>query len=354
MQATDSAAANSSNAISVIISAAAVVIGTPSPLPAGTVGAAYSQTFLASGGTPGYSWSVSAGALPDGLTLSAAGVLAGTPTASGTFNFTVQATDSAAATAGNFYSVVIALGSVAPVIVSPVSTGAQNFTTGILIPFIVVASDAGPLTYLWNWGDNQMTAGLNSESHSFGSPGSYLVSVTVTNVSGASVVSSIPIVVSVGGAELSLDIKSIAIKLKFPDTLNKDSLILRATVQLSDGFKPGTVEWIIGGVQGNATLNAAGSSPKSSTLKVTLQYQKPAPGQPFTARPGTLTISLAERNLGSVQLAGIPTLNVITPVSGSAAGIDASVRLNGTDVYSAKNATGIFTAKKSGATFIAK
>ncbi len=65
----------------------------PATLPNGTV-AAYSQTLSASGGVAPYSFSVSAGALPAGLTLSSGGVLSGTPTAGGTFNFTVTATDS--------------------------------------------------------------------------------------------------------------------------------------------------------------------------------------------------------------------------------------------------------------------
>ena len=68
------------------------VIDTASPLPSGTVGTAYSQAFAASGGTPPYSWSVTAGTLPAGLTLSTAGILSGTPTTVDNSNFTVQAT----------------------------------------------------------------------------------------------------------------------------------------------------------------------------------------------------------------------------------------------------------------------
>lgn len=73
--------------------AAPTVVVAPATLPGPTVGSSYSQTITAAGGTAPYTFAVTAGALPQGLTLSAAGVLSGTPTASGTFNFTVTATD---------------------------------------------------------------------------------------------------------------------------------------------------------------------------------------------------------------------------------------------------------------------
>ncbi len=73
-----------------------LVIATSSPLPTATVGTAYSTTLVAGGGAPPYRWSLSAGSLPSGLSLaSTTGVLSGTPTAPGTFNFTVRVTDSA-------------------------------------------------------------------------------------------------------------------------------------------------------------------------------------------------------------------------------------------------------------------
>src|SRR5262249_44051464 len=43
--------------------------------------------------SPTYTYNVSAGALPTGLSLSSAGAISGTPTATGTFNFTAKATD---------------------------------------------------------------------------------------------------------------------------------------------------------------------------------------------------------------------------------------------------------------------
>jgi Putative Ig domain len=69
---------------------------TTSPLPAGTVGTSYTQTFTATGGTTPYTWSREAGSLPAGLTFTAGGTLSGTPTAGGSFNFTIRVTDSGA------------------------------------------------------------------------------------------------------------------------------------------------------------------------------------------------------------------------------------------------------------------
>jgi hypothetical protein len=69
-----------------------------SACPNGTVGAAYSCQLTASGGAPPYTWSITAGALANGLSLNAStGMVSGTPAASGTSNFTPQITDQAAA-----------------------------------------------------------------------------------------------------------------------------------------------------------------------------------------------------------------------------------------------------------------
>jgi hypothetical protein len=67
-------------------------------LPAGTVGTAYSATLAVTGGVQPYTWSVTTGALPDGLKLDGStGAITGTPTIIDTNppSFTVQVTDSA-------------------------------------------------------------------------------------------------------------------------------------------------------------------------------------------------------------------------------------------------------------------
>ncbi|MDX2041846.1 MAG: BACON domain-containing carbohydrate-binding protein [Acidobacteriota bacterium] len=78
----------------------------PATLNNGTIGVAYNQPLTATGGTAAYSFAVTAGALPNGLMLSG-GTLSGTPTAIGTANFTVTATDANGCTGTRAYSLQI-------------------------------------------------------------------------------------------------------------------------------------------------------------------------------------------------------------------------------------------------------
>jgi outer membrane autotransporter protein len=75
------------------------------------VGAPYLQNNMASGGSGQYTYSIVAGALPPGTTLSATtGVVSGTPTVPGTYSYTIRAADTqnAALTAqGNAVTVVV-------------------------------------------------------------------------------------------------------------------------------------------------------------------------------------------------------------------------------------------------------
>lgn len=66
----------------------------PATLGQMTVGVSFSESFTASGGIAPYTFAVTGGTLPAGLSLSAAGLLSGTPTEPGAYSFTVTATDS--------------------------------------------------------------------------------------------------------------------------------------------------------------------------------------------------------------------------------------------------------------------
>jgi hypothetical protein len=88
----------------VIDAAVPLEIVTASPLNAGEVDETYSRGLTASGGITPYTWAVTTGSLPTGLSLAGAtGIISGTPTVEGTSAFTVTVTDSATPTASTTF-----------------------------------------------------------------------------------------------------------------------------------------------------------------------------------------------------------------------------------------------------------
>ncbi|MBI2841271.1 MAG: putative Ig domain-containing protein [Acidobacteria bacterium] len=80
----------------------------PGSLPEGQVGTPYAQILSAAGGIGSYAFTVTQGHSPDGLSLDpATGVLSGTPTASGVYDFAVTATDSLGCTGSQVYAVSV-------------------------------------------------------------------------------------------------------------------------------------------------------------------------------------------------------------------------------------------------------
>ena len=79
----------------ITIAEAGVLIITTTSLADGREGIAYTATLGALGGTLPYSWNVTSGNLPNGLALSSAGVISGTPTKKGMYNFTAKVSDNA-------------------------------------------------------------------------------------------------------------------------------------------------------------------------------------------------------------------------------------------------------------------
>ena len=92
----DTAGQADTQALSIRINPPSPPTITTTSLPGGTVGLPYSQVLQATGGTGTLVWSLSAGSLPANLTLSPAGTISGTPTNTGTSNFTVKVTDALA------------------------------------------------------------------------------------------------------------------------------------------------------------------------------------------------------------------------------------------------------------------
>lgn len=95
VQVSDAATPSQSSTESLSIAVTSPLVLSTLTLPAGVLNASYSQTLSAFGGASPYTWSISSGSLPAGLTLNpTSGSLGGTPTATGTSTFTVQIADS--------------------------------------------------------------------------------------------------------------------------------------------------------------------------------------------------------------------------------------------------------------------
>ena len=153
VQVKDSSNTTATKGLSITVNAATLVISTSS-LPPVAVGAAYSQTLTATGGTGGNTWSLASGALPAGLTLAANGTISGTPTAAGTATFTVQVKDSSNTTATKDLSITVTAGTVV-------------ITTDALPPATVGAAYTATLTasggaggYVWSLGAGSLPAGV--------------------------------------------------------------------------------------------------------------------------------------------------------------------------------------------------
>lgn len=118
---------------------------TTTNLPTGTVNVAYSYTFQASGGTGPYTWSLASNSdpLPSGITLSSAGLLAGTTADNGTYPFTVKVTDSASNSITAPYTLIINTATIA----SCTEDGSGNSILSGHYGFLLAGYDRNGLGY---------------------------------------------------------------------------------------------------------------------------------------------------------------------------------------------------------------
>jgi hypothetical protein len=125
-------------------------------LPSGVSGAVYQQTLTATGGTPSYTWSILAGALPVGVALSATGTLSGTPSSAGAFRFTVLVTDQSNPQKSSQKDFTLTIGSSVSIITqSPLPPGVvvQNYSQ-------TLTASGGTPPYHWVLATGQLPPGI--------------------------------------------------------------------------------------------------------------------------------------------------------------------------------------------------
>ena len=141
---------------------APLVITTGTPLN-GTVGIAFSRQLNAGGGTPPYTWSMNGAPPAPGLTLSSAGLISGTPTASGVTTRTYRVTDTTNQSSPKDLTIAIedAASSVSGAGIASITAGIQtsptitpftlpNGTVNVAYPTIQLAATGGIPPYTWS------------------------------------------------------------------------------------------------------------------------------------------------------------------------------------------------------------
>ena len=179
-----SPALTQSASLTLIVSAAALVIST-SLLPNGQTGVAYSATLAATGGVSPYTWSLSGGSLPAGLTLDAStGAVTGTPSASITTTpLTFKVTDSS----------------------SPALTQTANLTLTISATPTVASVTLNPTSVLGG-NSSQGTVTLSGPALSGGAT----VTLTSSNTAGAQVPASVVVATAASSATFTITSSSVS------------------------------------------------------------------------------------------------------------------------------------------------
>ncbi len=132
-----------------------IEITTQSPLPSGRVNTLYNAALSATGGVPPYAWNIASGNTPPGLSLSTTGILSGTPSTAGAFNFSAAVTDSAhpAGMANVAVSITIA----APLQIT--TNSLSNGSPGVFYSVTLVAT-GGFSPYSWTVTQGALPNGL--------------------------------------------------------------------------------------------------------------------------------------------------------------------------------------------------
>jgi streptogramin lyase len=297
---------------------AGLTITTPATLPAGTAGLQYSVILSTVAGTPPYTWSLSHGTLPTGLTLNATtGQITGMPTASGTYPFTVTVKDSSTPpqTASQAFSLLIN-------VPGPTITTPTPLTPGIAgIQYSQTLTGVGGKTpYTWQVSTGTLPVGLtlNSSTGAISGiptvPNTYSFTVTLTD-------SSTPPQITSQAFSLLINPGSQPVAPAFtfngiPTTLAAGAVVTKATIELSGpsssaylgtltlGFTPNPT--YAGGLQDGYTGDA--SFVDSSGTKFTSE-SVPIPA---------MTTSVPLPNIDPGTVAGEVTINLAVPAQNGA------------------------------------
>jgi hypothetical protein len=159
---TATSVSNSSVTATESITLNAVLTITTTSLPAGALGVGYSAFVNAAGATGTFTWTITAGSLPAGLsfqttTTSSSAQITGTPTLLQTAKFTVQVTDAAGTSVTQALSITIN----PPPPLSVATGSVPNGTVSVLYPPFTLQASSGVPPYAWSITAGSLPLGFN-------------------------------------------------------------------------------------------------------------------------------------------------------------------------------------------------
>ncbi|MGA8540423.1 MAG: putative Ig domain-containing protein [Terriglobales bacterium] len=243
-QVTDAAGVSASKTLSITVGAPPALTITTTSLSAATVGTAYSQTLQATGGVPSYSWRVSAGGLPAGLSLSSAGVISGTPsgTSTGTINFTVTVTDSQTPTAATKSSNLSIVVSEPPLSVTTASLAGGSLSTAYSQTLQAIG---GTSPYTWSISAGTLPAGLSLSNLNTGAitgtptaTGKSNFTVKVTDSVAASATADLSITINTALAITTTSLPGASVGTAYSATVNASGGALPYSWSITSGSLP--------------------------------------------------------------------------------------------------------------------
>lgn len=294
MQVTATAAVlntKNSSSIAITVNPAPTITGTPGN---GTVGTAYTATLTAAGGTAPLTLSLAGGTLPPGLTFDpATGVISGTPTTAGGYNFTVQLTDAS--------SVPNTVTAAETVVISPVppslaTSSLPGGTVGVAYS-ATIGVTGGTAPYGCTIASGTLPAGLilGSNCTVSGTPtaaGTTTFSVTAADSSNPQLTSTGPETIVIAPAPLQLTMTSLP-----NGTVN---VPYTATIGVSGGTAPYACVVMSGTLPAGLTLNGcivSGTPTTAGTSTVTVQVTDAGNPQENTSGPESITINASGAEL---------------------------------------------------------